>query len=201
MMIATGQTPPKHLKDLVGKIAPRPLLLIADPESDNGEKLTRLYYKHAKQPKALWEIPGAGHVNGAVSRKAEYEKRIVALLQRGPLTTNARGTDRAAGARSSWFLDGGDVDGVRALGAVLGLEGHLRALGEGAEAAALMPVWWTNRSLPPSSGVMKPKPFSSLNHFTVPVAMWSFLHGYVCCERGGANEATCGRWHYVAGSL
>ena len=80
MMIATGQTPPKHLKDLVGKIAPRPLLLIADPESDNGEKLTRLYYKHAKQPKALWEIPGAGHVNGAVSRKAEYEKRIVGFF-------------------------------------------------------------------------------------------------------------------------
>src|SRR3954463_8918663 len=35
----------------------------------------------------------------------------------------------------------------------------------------LMPVWWTKRSLPPSSGVTKPKPFSSLNHFTVPVAM------------------------------
>ena len=38
-----------------------------------------------------------------------------------------------------------------------------------------MPVMlekWTNRSFPPSSGVMKPKPFSSLNHFTVPVAIW-----------------------------
>ena len=30
---------------------------------------------------------------------------------------------------------------------------------------------WTNASLPPSSGVMKPKPFSSLNHFTTPVAI------------------------------
>src|SRR3954453_10633728 len=34
-----------------------------------------------------------------------------------------------------------------------------------------MAVWWTNRSRLPSSGVMKPKPFSSLNHFTVPVGM------------------------------
>src|SRR4051812_46547393 len=34
-----------------------------------------------------------------------------------------------------------------------------------------MPVWCTKRSLPPSSGVMKPKPLSSLNHFTMPVAM------------------------------
>src|SRR4051794_32148256 len=34
-----------------------------------------------------------------------------------------------------------------------------------------MPVWWTKRSLPPSSGVTKPKPLSSLNHLTTPVAM------------------------------
>src|SRR5688500_4509688 len=32
-----------------------------------------------------------------------------------------------------------------------------------------MPVKWTKRSRPPSSGVMKPKPLSSLNHLTVPV--------------------------------
>src|SRR3954468_23022974 len=30
---------------------------------------------------------------------------------------------------------------------------------------------WTKASDPPSSGVMKPKPFSSLNHFTTPVAI------------------------------
>src|SRR5262247_1223606 len=30
---------------------------------------------------------------------------------------------------------------------------------------------WAKRSLPPSSGVMNPKPFASLNHFTLPVAM------------------------------
>ncbi len=34
-----------------------------------------------------------------------------------------------------------------------------------------MPEKWTNRSFPPSSGVMKPKPFSSLNHLTVPVGI------------------------------
>src|SRR5688572_17136102 len=34
-----------------------------------------------------------------------------------------------------------------------------------------MLLWWAKRSLPPSSGVMKPKPFASLNHFTVPVAI------------------------------
>src|SRR5450755_4708657 len=33
--------------------------------------------------------------------------------------------------------------------------------------------WWTNRSRLPSSGVMKPNPFSSLNHLTVPDGIWS----------------------------
>src|SRR3979409_2155353 len=33
-------------------------------------------------------------------------------------------------------------------------------------------LWWTNRSLPPASGVMKPYPFASLNHLTVPVAIY-----------------------------
>src|SRR5208283_4406246 len=32
---------------------------------------------------------------------------------------------------------------------------------------------WANRSSPPPSGVMKPKPFASLNHLTVPVGMFS----------------------------
>ena len=32
-------------------------------------------------------------------------------------------------------------------------------------------AWWTNRSSPPSVGVMKPKPLVELNHLTVPVAL------------------------------
>jgi hypothetical protein len=32
-----------------------------------------------------------------------------------------------------------------------------------------MALWWTKQSLDPSSGVMKPYPLASLNHFTVPV--------------------------------
>ena len=33
---------------------------------------------------------------------------------------------------------------------------------------------WANKSSPPSSGVMKPKPLESLNHLTVPVAIIHF---------------------------
>src|SRR6188474_1727951 len=35
-----------------------------------------------------------------------------------------------------------------------------------------------NRSLPPSSGVIKPKPFASLNHFTMPDFMYIVLSNY-----------------------
>src|SRR4051812_4545621 len=38
-----------------------------------------------------------------------------------------------------------------------------------------------NRSSPPPSGVMKPKPFASLNHLTVPVAILPIPLGF---ERG-----------------
>src|SRR5579871_144992 len=31
--------------------------------------------------------------------------------------------------------------------------------------------WWTKTSAVPSSGAMKPKPLSALNHFTVPCAI------------------------------
>src|SRR5882762_6461665 len=33
---------------------------------------------------------------------------------------------------------------------------------------------WANRSLPPPSGVMNPKPLESLNHLTVPVLICIF---------------------------
>src|SRR4051812_26340206 len=46
--------------------------------------------------------------------------------------------------------------------------------------SVLKPLAWmdekcTKRSLLPSSGVMKPKPLASLNHFTVPVLMFFSL--------------------------
>src|SRR3954447_2746830 len=56
--------------------------------------------------------------------------------------------------------------------------------------------WWTNRSFPRSSGVMKPKPLSLLNHFTVPVAM-SYLRLINAASRGGADATTANRSHCV----
>lgn len=78
--VFSNQSPPTNLKVLVPKIAPRPLLLIAAPNSPNGEDLNRGYYKAAGQPKTRWEIPESGHVDGLAARPAEYERRVVAFF-------------------------------------------------------------------------------------------------------------------------
>jgi uncharacterized protein len=75
--VFSNTAPPSNLKDLVGKIAPRSLLLIAAPNSGHGEELNRGYFKAAGAPKALWEIPESKHVGGQRARPAEYERRVI----------------------------------------------------------------------------------------------------------------------------
>ncbi|HEX6584875.1 MAG TPA: CocE/NonD family hydrolase [Thermoleophilaceae bacterium] len=80
LTVFTNQAPAANLKDLVGKIAPRPLMLIAAPNSPNGEKLNRGYYAAAHEPKTLWEIPESGHMGGMEARPVEYERRVVGFF-------------------------------------------------------------------------------------------------------------------------
>src|SRR5688500_4472123 len=51
-----------------------------------------------------------------------------------------------------------------------------------------IPEKCTNASLPPSSGVMNPKPFSSLNHLTTPVAIQHLLTA--CIDARGVLPGT-----------
>jgi len=74
------EAPPADLETVVGKIAPRPLLLIAAPNSPNGEELNVQYDAAAKEPKELWEIPESGHTGGIEARPAEYERRVVGFF-------------------------------------------------------------------------------------------------------------------------
>ena len=80
MSVLTNQTPPANLRDLVGRIAPRPIMLIAAPNSKNGEKLNRGYYAAARGPKTLWEIPESKHMGGIDARPAQYERRVVGFF-------------------------------------------------------------------------------------------------------------------------
>jgi dienelactone hydrolase len=79
--VFANQSPPVNLKDVVGRIAPRPVMLIAAPHSPAGEDLNRGYYKAAGEPKVLWEIPESKHVGGLEARPREYEQRVVAFFK------------------------------------------------------------------------------------------------------------------------
>ena len=78
--VFTNAAPPANLKTLVGRIAPRPVMLIAAPNSKNGEKLNRTYYAAAQEPKTLWEIPESTHTGEIEARPREYEHRVVGFF-------------------------------------------------------------------------------------------------------------------------
>ena len=80
LSVLTNQAPPKNLTSLVGRIAPRPVMLIAAPNSKHGEELNRDYYAAAKEPKTLWELPESSHVGGLDARPREYERRVVSFF-------------------------------------------------------------------------------------------------------------------------
>ena len=75
--IETGETPPENLDGVVERIA-QPTLLIAAPNSPNGEQLNRVYAEGSKAD--LWEIPESKHVQGIKARPAEYERRVVGFF-------------------------------------------------------------------------------------------------------------------------
>jgi hypothetical protein len=78
--VFSNQSPPTDLRDLVGRIAPRPLLLIAAPTFGVGEELNRGYVAAAGGSASLWEIPEAHHTGGIEARPAEYERRVVGFF-------------------------------------------------------------------------------------------------------------------------
>jgi pimeloyl-ACP methyl ester carboxylesterase len=79
MAVSANALPPKHLKTLVEQID-QPTLLIAAPNTHNGEKLNRVYAEGTTA--TLWEIPESKHVQGIKARPAEYEQRVVGFFDR-----------------------------------------------------------------------------------------------------------------------
>jgi uncharacterized protein len=67
--------------DVIGAIAPRPLLLISTG-SDFEQRQIRQYFKAAGEPKMSWEIPEAGHGGGFAARPDEYGSRIVEFFHK-----------------------------------------------------------------------------------------------------------------------
>ena len=82
----TTNTPPASLKDLVGRIAPTPVFFIYGEHGQEGERnLNPTYYKSARRPKAIWKVPGSGHVGGMAAHPRQYELRVVRFFDRALL--------------------------------------------------------------------------------------------------------------------
>ena len=83
----TSNTPPADLKSLVAKISPRTSVFFVYGERGQPveEPANRGFYRVARGPKELWEVPGSRHMGGIDARPAAYERRVVGFFDRALL--------------------------------------------------------------------------------------------------------------------
>jgi fermentation-respiration switch protein FrsA (DUF1100 family) len=82
--------------DVVGRIAPRPLLLIADEcDAVVGWQETERLYRAAGEPKRYWFIPGADHACGWQAAPQEYERQVLDFLEEALATQAVSAASRA----------------------------------------------------------------------------------------------------------
>jgi fermentation-respiration switch protein FrsA (DUF1100 family) len=70
-------TGPLPLTEAIGKIAPRPILLIAGAQSEHEKDMQRKFLQAAGEGCTLWEVPEAGHTESWTKRNAEYKRRMI----------------------------------------------------------------------------------------------------------------------------
>ena len=58
----SNESVPPNLVELVGEIAPRPVLLIYAVDGEGGEELNEEYLNAAQEPKELWAVDQGGHL-------------------------------------------------------------------------------------------------------------------------------------------
>jgi hypothetical protein len=80
--IFANQGPPPNLRDLVARIAPRPVLLVYAEQGGNAgeEHLSPLYAEAAGDSATVWAVPDAGHTDALAAHPGEYEDRVVTFL-------------------------------------------------------------------------------------------------------------------------
>ena len=78
--VLANASPPVGLTGLVGRIDPRPVLLVRAVHGNADEVLNRVYLRAGGRRTELWEIPVGGHAGGLAARPREYERRIVDFL-------------------------------------------------------------------------------------------------------------------------
>ena len=79
--VFSNEPVPPNVNDLVADIAPRSVFLVygenGQPTEDD---LNPTFYESAGEPKEIWEVPDAGHIQGLATQPEEYEERVVGFL-------------------------------------------------------------------------------------------------------------------------
>jgi dienelactone hydrolase len=79
--LLSGVSPGEPLRDLVARISPTPLLLIATGRDLPAElDANRLYAAAAREPVEHWELPDVNHTAALRERPQEYEERVVGFF-------------------------------------------------------------------------------------------------------------------------
>ena len=80
--VFSGSSPGKPLEDLVARIAPTPLPLIAGGRGQFERDFNLIYEKAAREPVELWDLPDVNHTKAINERPAQYEQRVVGFFDR-----------------------------------------------------------------------------------------------------------------------
>lgn len=106
--------PPPPIEARIGKIAPRPLLLIYAENGIGGEATRQpLYYAAAGKPKSIWRVRGAHHTGGIDARPIEYERHVISFLDNALLHTAVKRSDNRPRTRSPEAAQDFDIRCVR----------------------------------------------------------------------------------------
>jgi hypothetical protein len=78
----TDNLPPATLKSLVPKIHGAAFFVYGERGQPAERPANTAFYAAAHEPKAIWKVPGSGHIGGLDASPREYERRVVAFFDR-----------------------------------------------------------------------------------------------------------------------
>ena len=77
----TGVQEPPAVIEVIGSIAPKPILLISAGSEKSAEyRIVTAYYAAANDPKTMWEIPEATHGGGLKTQPDEYRENVLTFM-------------------------------------------------------------------------------------------------------------------------
>ena len=80
--VFTNNLPPSTLKSLVPKISGAAFFVYGQRGQPAERPANRAFYAAARGHKAIWEVPGSGHIGGTEARPEEYERRVTEFFDR-----------------------------------------------------------------------------------------------------------------------